>query len=203
MPEATRHRLIDYHDLLGAVVPVRRLEDAAFERADAHRLEVAFVHYVPVVDVFGRPVRGPLIVFDIGVVCVYRAQRGEPRDKRSGLDSGQRGQSLLELIGKTQSIRGLISRSGKLEIERRNPAWFESDLDLSKLPEGANHETRPDHRNHGECYLRDHKRLSQSVTSATARGSLSRASQRSCEIAVAHLKKRRHREDDDRENRDT
>src|SRR2546427_6111285 len=51
-PYTTLFRSVNDHDLLSVVVAVGSLERPAFERANAHRLEVPFVHRVPKVDVF-------------------------------------------------------------------------------------------------------------------------------------------------------
>ena len=56
---------------------------------------------------------------------------------------GEAGSDQNEQREESEGTHGaaMISRSWELKIERRNPAWFETDIDLPKLPEGADHET--------------------------------------------------------------
>src|SRR5437870_2621181 len=105
-------------------------------------------------------------------------------------------------MGKTQSVRTLVSRKWQLKSECGHASGIKADVDLSELPEGANHQSGTYYWNHCQRDLSDHQSLSQSVTSATTRGSLPRAAQRSCQIAVAHLHQRGHSKNENRKNRD-
>ena len=193
LPERVDERLVDDHDRTRR--RIARLERAALDDRNAHRLEVVGHHALVVVDVFERALRRRGVVADVGVVGVERPVRRQPRHGAGALDAGDTAQFFEQALIELRARRGLrIVDVRQRHLERDQARSIEARIDDREVVDGADQQARADHEHHRERDFGHHEAAADVMTRRAGRAPGAAFLQRERQSLDARVHQRREAE---------